>query len=126
MSSAVGSPTSSLVATKAMFERRRLYDAVYAVALHRYIISRIDVGERVTATAAERIVEFAIQLGMQPTLSVRLHGFQLDSGYVRPLHADMVWSALDRIDRADARHLLRALCRRFEELSVAELECTAT
>lgn len=104
------------------YERRRVHDAVYCVALHRYVVSRVAGGERVTELAACSIVRMARELGMRPAPNLQLHGFRLSHGFVRPLPADDVYDGLQRIDRYGARSLLRRLCARFEDLSVVELE----
>ena len=103
-------------------DERRIHDAVFTLALHRYITSRTPLGERVTDVAAERIYTMACRLGMRPAKDVKVLGFLVDGIYIRPLHIDQVIAAQRRISGGRALRLLDRLSRRFDELSVEQLE----
>lgn len=98
-------------------------DAVYAVVLHRYVMSRFRSGEHVSDVAAARITMIANRMGLRPARDVRLLGFKLKDHCVRPLPPDDLHIALSRIRKRGAIASLRRLCRQIEGRTVVELEC---
>ena len=101
---------------------QQLHNAVYAAALHRYVVDRTQAGERVTVRAAMRVADLAEALGMRPTRDLAVLAFRLDGDFLRPLSHDDLWQAMKELDGAARQRWLRPLCDAFEDLSVAELE----
>lgn len=99
-----------------------VHDAVYALAVQRYLLARRAQGERVTEAAAARIADLAATLGLQPARDVRALGFGLDGTYLRPLQVEQILTALKLVRYCGRTRQLQSLCARFIDLSVGQLE----
>ena len=98
-------------------------DAVFALALRRYLYQRACWGERVTVYAALQVVELARSMGMEPSVQVADAGFEVVGMIVdprmRPGAREMAIRLVRKHDRAPVVHALYA---QFGHLTVMELE----
>ena len=88
------------VAFNVMSVQLTVHEAVYAFALHRYVLLCLERGEKVTEFMADEVATVAASFGMHPTIDLPLFGFVLKAGYVQPLSDDVLTRILDQIGRA--------------------------
>ena len=105
-----------------MVHNNEVDDAVYSVALQRYILARLRLGEQVSELAAARIADLARDLGLSPSPHLKDLGFRLSGTRVRPLYQDTLIEALRLVRRHRRVQDVHALCNQFVQRSVAELE----
>lgn len=99
-------------------------DAIFTVALQRYLIARQQHGEQATDVAVARLVETARRMGLSPAYDVRLLGFQVSGSVVHPPPHETLLAALKLVRRHNREHIVHGLCERYLPLSVEQLECS--
>lgn len=97
-------------------------DAMYRVALQRYIIRRWSSGEVVTLCAADKIRAILAADGLNATSDLSEHGFLAIGDAVRPSTPENLLAALRIIRKHGRTEHLHAICNLFIHASVADLE----
>lgn len=98
-------------------------DAIFTVALQRYLITRLQHGEQATELAVVRLVETARRMGLAPAYDVRLLGFRFTGDVVHPPSQEKLLAALKLVRRHHREQAVQSLCERSLHLSVEQLEC---
>lgn len=97
-------------------------EAVFVVALHRYVAERRAYGERVDEALAGKVAAVAAAAGIHPLVNLRLFGFEVANGALVPLTPGAVQWATEQIERLGGALSLQKLWDQLKGRSVAELE----
>ena len=84
-------------------------DAVFIVALQRYIIACAQHGEQVSDLAVAQMVQCARALGMAPDPRLRVLGFSLRGAVVRSVNRDILLAALRVVRLSERGRWVQAL-----------------
>ena len=101
-------------------------DAIFIVALQRYMITRAQHGEQVSELAAMQLAARARDMGLAPDPRLANLGFSLVGTFVGPAHRDTLLAALRVVRRSDLASEVQRLCGTCLHVSVKALEREAS
>ena len=97
-------------------------DAVFALALQRYILIRSRWGDQVTELAAAQVSELAREIGLVPSSRLAALGFRVDGTCVHPLERKALVSAIRLVKEHGRAAVVETLYSQCEPLTVGQLE----
>ena len=103
-------------------ERLSVDDAVFALALQRYVFVRARWGEQLTQVAILHVISLARRMGLTPKAQVEAIGFQVVGTVIRPMHRDSLIAAIRLVRTHERVTVVYSLYAQFGHLTVNQLE----